>query len=59
MRHKSHNMLKGVGIGVVAGCALGLAGHNLMNNKAIKRKFGKAAGAVTDFVGNVQQYMHK
>ena len=59
MKRKSYGMAKGIGLGMVAGIAAGVIGQNLLGSKNVKRKITKAADAVGDFVGNVQNYIAK
>ena len=56
---KFRGFIRGAGIGIAAGVAIGAVGSALIkNNKGVRKNAGKALRAVGDLVENVQ-YMVK
>ena len=59
MMKSTMNMVKGVGIGMLAGAAVTVVGSQMMktDKKHLKKNAGKAMHAVGDFISNMEYMM--
>ena len=55
MKHSVCNFMKGMGMGVVVGCAAGVVGSCMWrkNKKGLKRNAGRALHSFSDLLENV------